>query len=102
MPLELYQVVLYLGRTYLIGLFIYGIYLLARQKLWLLHFVFIVGVASYVSWTLLINLHSVPAATPHRLLAVYGVAICLHVLLLVIHILSKRQSLEKLRPFSNG
>ena len=98
--LEVYQPLLWLGRVYLIGLFGYGVYLLARQKLWLLQGVFIVGAASYLSWMLLINLHSTPRATPYRLLAVYGAAICMHVLLLVIHILSKRQSLARLKPFS--
>ena len=100
--LEFFQLLLWAGRLYLVILFVYGIYLLARQKLWLLQSVFIVGATSYVSWMLLINLHDAPKATPYRVLAVYGIAICVHVLLLVIHILSKRQSLARLKPFSSS
>ena len=100
--LEFYQLLLWVGRAYLVLLFVYGIYLLARQKLWVLQIVFIAGAASYLSWMFLINLHNVAKESPYRILAVYGIAICVHVLLLVIHILSKRQSLERLKPFSSS
>lgn len=100
--IELYQVVLWFGRAYKIALFFYGVYLLVRNKLWFLQLFFILGASAYLAYAVLAGLGMTPPATPHRLLAVFGEAICLHVALTVVHVLMKKQSLKPLQPFSHA
>lgn len=101
LDLEPYQYLIILGRVYQMGLFFYALYLLTRRRLWLLQIVFVVGAAAYATYTLLAGLGMTPPANPHRLLAIYGNAVCFHVLLLVIHTMIRSQSLGQLKPFGS-
>lgn len=99
--LEPYQYLIILGRVYQMGLFLYALYLLTRRRLWLLQVVFVVGAAAYAAHTVLAGLGLTAPVTLHRLLAIYGNAVCFHVLLLVIHTMIRSQSLGQLKPFGS-
>lgn len=99
---ELYQIALWVGRAYTAGLFFVGIILLARERLWVLQVVAMVAAASWIAYTILAGLGATPTATPLRLMSVWGDAVYIHVLLIVIDVLRKRRSLGALQPFSGS